>query len=136
MPTPHYGQPRYRVIAGELRARIDACLIESGSLLPTEGALMAEFKASRGTIRHALALLRDEGLIETEHGRGTIVRPPQNLNRSAASEMIRQSQKTPATPTVAKLLEIKPGDLVEEEEIVVRQSGKVQKVIQSYRPAE
>ncbi|WP_410811141.1 GntR family transcriptional regulator [Micromonospora sp. 067-2] len=54
VPTPHYGQPRYRVIADQLRERIESGSIPPGALLPTESALTTEFRASRGTVRQAV----------------------------------------------------------------------------------
>ncbi|RKT52202.1 GntR family transcriptional regulator [Saccharothrix australiensis] len=42
-------------------------------VLPDERFLAAEFSASRNTIREALALLREEGLIERVPGVGTVV---------------------------------------------------------------
>ena len=34
---------------------------------------MQRYEVSDGTVKHALALLREEGLIDTEQGRGTYV---------------------------------------------------------------
>jgi GntR family transcriptional regulator len=43
--------------------------------LPSESALVAEFDLSRPTVRKALGLLKDEGLIRQVQGRGTFVTP-------------------------------------------------------------
>ncbi len=75
--------PRFRQIADELRKRIEDGEIERGSLLPPEPALMAEFEAARGTVRDAIAVLRQDGLVHTEHGRGTVVRPELPITRQA-----------------------------------------------------
>lgn len=62
---------RYQEIAAELRARVrDAA---PGSLLPSESELSAEFSASRVTVRRALELVRDEGLIAARQGFGWFV---------------------------------------------------------------
>ncbi|MER5457772.1 GntR family transcriptional regulator [Micromonospora sp. NPDC002389] len=132
MPTPQYGRPRYLVIASKLRARVISGLIAPGSLLPSEGALMVEFKASRGTIRHALALLRDEGLVRTERGRGTVA-AAQARTDGAGQEVDLSSHIIPASTEVSRLLGVPRGELVEEEQIVVRRSGKVTEIINSYR---
>jgi GntR family transcriptional regulator len=55
-------------------------MIKSGQLkprdpLPSETQLQQEYGVSRGTIRRALAVLRDEDLIVTIAGRGTLVKP-------------------------------------------------------------
>ncbi len=69
---------RYQEIAESLRARVaDAA---PGSLLPSESELSSEFGASRVTIRRALEVVRDEGLIAARQGFGWFV----------ATEPIRQ----------------------------------------------
>ncbi|MFV2095786.1 GntR family transcriptional regulator [Micromonospora sp. LOL_014] len=75
MPTPHYGTPRYRRVADQLRDRITSGAIPPGALLPPETALAKEFNVARGTIRAAINALRQDGLVTTEHGRGTHTRP-------------------------------------------------------------
>src|SRR5689334_11503443 len=69
------GEPLYRMIAGELRRKI-----ESGELpkeprgpLPTESELQREFGASRNTIREAIKWLITLDLVETRPGQGTFV---------------------------------------------------------------
>jgi GntR family transcriptional regulator len=62
---------RYREIADTLRQRVrDA---PAGSLLPSEAELSSEFGASRVTIRRALDLLRDDGLVAARQGFGWFV---------------------------------------------------------------
>jgi len=63
------------MVADELRRRILSGAIPPGALLPSETTLIAEFSASRGTIREAIGLLRAEGMVVTEHGRGSYARP-------------------------------------------------------------
>jgi GntR family transcriptional regulator len=55
-----------------LREQILADRYEGG-MLPGEPALMLEYGASRGQIREALQLLRDEGFIQRRQGTGTFV---------------------------------------------------------------
>jgi GntR family transcriptional regulator len=62
---------RYQEIASELRAR--AATSPAGSLLPSEAELSAEFGASRVTVRRALELVREEGLIAARQGFGWFV---------------------------------------------------------------
>ena len=59
---------RYQEIAAELRAVATAG--PAGSLLPSESELSAQFGASRVTVRRALELVRDEGLIAARQGFG------------------------------------------------------------------
>jgi len=62
---------RYQEIAAEMRSRVVAA--PPGSLLPSESELSNEFGASRVTIRRALDLLREDGLIAARQGFGWFV---------------------------------------------------------------
>ncbi|MFZ9818942.1 MAG: GntR family transcriptional regulator [Ilumatobacteraceae bacterium] len=64
---------RYHDIAQTLRARIVEGDLASGRLLPSESELSKEFTVSRVTIRRALEVLRDEGLIAARQGFGWFV---------------------------------------------------------------
>jgi GntR family transcriptional regulator len=61
---------RYLEIADSLRGRIADGLVGA---LPSEAELGAEFGASRVTVRHALELLRDEGILASRRGSGWFV---------------------------------------------------------------
>ena len=67
--------PRYRRIAAELIAAIEAGDYPPGSQLPGESQLAERFQASRNTVRSALSELDGRGLVEVVHGKGRIVRP-------------------------------------------------------------
>ncbi len=58
-----------------LRDRIHTGIYPVGELLPPERLLVGEFNLSRHTVRAAMKTLVDEGLIERQAGRGTIVSP-------------------------------------------------------------
>ena len=64
---------RYHRIAEELRARILSGAYAAGRLLPSESELSAEFEVSRVTVRKALELLRDDGLVDSRQGFGWFV---------------------------------------------------------------
>ena len=64
---------RYHQIADELRARVTSGEYAAGRLLPSESELSAEFGASRVTVRKALELLRDDGLVDARQGFGWFV---------------------------------------------------------------
>lgn len=76
---------RYQEIADDLRARFADAPV--GSLLPSESEMSAEFAASRVTIRRALELIREEGLIAARQGFGWYV----------AGEPVRQSLQSLGT---------------------------------------
>lgn len=62
---------RYQEIADELRRRARAA--SPGSVLPSEAELSQEFGASRVTVRRALELVRDDGLVAARQGFGWFV---------------------------------------------------------------
>lgn len=64
---------QYERLAGTLRDRIAAGIYARGDKLPSEMELMDESGLSRSTVRHALKVLVDEGLVRTERGRGAFV---------------------------------------------------------------
>ena len=65
--------PRYRRIAAELIAAIEAGEYPPGSQLPGEAQLAERFQASRNTIRSALGELDGRGFVEVVHGKGRVV---------------------------------------------------------------
>jgi GntR family transcriptional regulator len=75
---PTSDRAAYRQLADRLRVAIESGEIGPGEQLPSERVLMDESRTARGTVRQAIALLKAEGLIEIEHGRGAFVRqrPP------------------------------------------------------------
>jgi DNA-binding GntR family transcriptional regulator len=60
----------YLRIADTLRQRITAGELAPGSMLPSESALARDFGVARGTVRQALAMLEEGGLVTTQPGRG------------------------------------------------------------------
>ena len=67
-PTPVYLQ-----LAAILRARIEAGDYPPGRALPSETTLMQEHGLARETVRKAVRVLRDEGLVQIVQGRGAYV---------------------------------------------------------------
>lgn len=76
---------RYQEIADDLRER--ARREPAGSVLPSEAEMSTEYDASRVTVRRALELVRDEGLIAARQGFGWFV----------ATEPVRQSLESLVT---------------------------------------
>ncbi|WP_165878012.1 GntR family transcriptional regulator [Micromonospora sp. MW-13] len=134
MPTPHYGQPRYRVIAEQLRERIESGVMPPGALLPAESALTAEFQAARGTVRQAIAALREAGLVATEHGRGTYAIPRQHeRGPDEGSETETQQRQVTADVELAALFAVEVGTALMEQQSLTRTSGAVRTVVRTYR---
>ena len=65
--------PLYRQISETLLAGIREGKFPVGTFLPGELELIDRFEASRHTIREALRVLEDMGLVKRQRGRGTLV---------------------------------------------------------------
>lgn len=155
-------QPKYQEIADRLREQIGAGALEPGQRLPSEPDLAAEYDASRNTVRLAIALLINQGLVVSRQGLGTFVvesarpfsallaripAPPDERHAwqglpvvsPAAGEpaMSRLIVETaPASPSVAEKLALAAGDPV-----VIRRSehfiGDLPwQLINSYYPSD
>ncbi len=66
-------QTRYQNIADELRRRLESGDLGSSRLLPSEADLSEQYAASRVTVRRALEVLREEGLVDSRQGFGWFV---------------------------------------------------------------
>lgn len=74
--TTDGAEPLYLQVARSLKEEIVAGVHPVGSRMPTEGRLCERFSVSRYTVREALRLLREDGLVASRRGAGTIVVPP------------------------------------------------------------
>jgi len=68
--------PTYMRVADDLRSKLGTPGFEFGSYLPGEHEIAAQYNLSRGTIRRALGILENEGLLSRQPGRGTLILPP------------------------------------------------------------
>lgn len=122
-----YGTPKYLTIARDLRNKIQQGVYVAGQYLPPEKDLVTIYKASRPTVRAAIAKLREMGMLEVIHGTGTRVTSPQIYqqltNQLSFTDVIKAQGLTPktqvtrseyiqASETVANKLGICTGDRV------------------------
>jgi DNA-binding GntR family transcriptional regulator len=68
-----HDRPIWPQVAAALERDISSGALAQGARLPTEDELAAQYGVARNTIRRAVEDLRDRGLLETFHGRGTYV---------------------------------------------------------------
>lgn len=73
-PADQPGLSRYAVLAAAMRTRIVRGDWPPGCAIPAEQTLAAEHGVALGTMRRALDLLAEQGLVDRVHGRGTFVR--------------------------------------------------------------
>ncbi|WP_204078269.1 GntR family transcriptional regulator [Planotetraspora phitsanulokensis] len=67
--------PLYKKISGDLRESIEKGELKPGQALPKELEICEQYDASRLTVRNALKILREEGLIYTVAAVGSFVGP-------------------------------------------------------------
>ena len=80
---------QYERLAGMLRDRIASGAYARGDKLPSEMELMDESGLSRSTVRHALKVLVDEGLVRTERTAGRYVTEDRALIEQLRAEAAR-----------------------------------------------
>jgi GntR family transcriptional regulator len=86
---------RYQQIAAELRRAVDRGEYPVGSALPSEGDLVTRYGVARGTVRQAIALLEQEGVVATRQGaRRTVLGsvPTQSFSEMQSFSMWAVSQ--------------------------------------------
>jgi DNA-binding GntR family transcriptional regulator len=107
MITPDREGAAYRQLAAVLRDRIRNGELPPGRRMPSEKDLHDEFGLARETVRRAMAVLRQEGLIEIRQGHGTFVvdTPPRvelgagdSVTSSAALTVTRASGEVETFP--------------------------------------
>jgi GntR family transcriptional regulator len=123
----HSSTPLYQQISDILVEQIQSDLLKPGDALPSEQLLMKSFEVSRFVIRQTLNNLARQGLIYTEHGRGSFVshhRIDKPLEVLTSYQESMQKYDIPVQlkinyknivippPEVAKQLELSPYDQV------------------------
>jgi GntR family transcriptional regulator len=83
----------YQDIVDELRASILDGRLDAGERLPSENELAERYGTSRPTVRRAIALLKAEGLVNTEQGRGAFVRPKPHVRLLLSGENFRRHRR-------------------------------------------
>ncbi|XTZ16424.1 GntR family transcriptional regulator [Micromonospora echinospora] len=67
--------PPYRQLAGILAARVGRGDWQPNRAIPSEAHLVQEYGVARATVRRAIAVLVDEGVLFVVPQRGTYVKP-------------------------------------------------------------
>ncbi|MEB3337731.1 MAG: phosphonate metabolism transcriptional regulator PhnF [Leptolyngbyaceae bacterium] len=119
--------PTYLQIAHQLRQNLQSGTYQAGEQIPTEAQLAQRFNVNRHTLRRAIGLLKEEGLLRVDQGRGTFVANP--LIRYPIGQRVRYNETLkahghtasfkliravaiPAEAAIAKELEISLGSEV------------------------
>jgi GntR family transcriptional regulator len=120
-------RPVYKQVADDIRDQIRLGVLRPGAQLPGEPRIAEEYGVGANTVRSALALLRSERLIVTEHGVGSRVR--------------EQEERTDVTIPPGARVTIRPADaderrrfgLSENDSVVVIETADSAEVLPAYR---
>ena len=117
--------PRYYQLKEILEKRIQSGEFQPGDQFPTDEQLCQEYSLSRGTVRRAVEMLIDAGLLRREQGRGTFLNSPQlspvffrlanfdeemKMRGWQPSTKLLKLRELPASTEIAKHLHIPVGE--------------------------
>jgi GntR family transcriptional regulator len=100
---PASDRPVFRQISDHLRDLISSGRLEPGELLPSESQLVEHYGVTRTTARQALAVLKAEGLVVAEHGKGSYVRPRPKVRRLGSDRFARRHREAGKAAFVAEV---------------------------------
>ena len=119
-------EPAYVQLVNILHGQIASGLFRPGERLPSESQLCRRYHLSPMTVRRAVNILVQQGLVSTTQGRGTFVKPVKLstvmfgldelrslFDRNAQNKVkLLEVSIVKADPDVASRLELSPGDRV------------------------
>ncbi|HDD0124382.1 GntR family transcriptional regulator [Staphylococcus aureus] len=82
-------QPKFLTIYNTLYKEIQIGKYPSGHALPTEKELCARFDVSRMTLRQAIKLLAEDGIVESTRGKGHFVIPQTNAQHASSMDQFK-----------------------------------------------
>lgn len=83
----------FQQIADQLRVAVESGEFAPGSAVPSEVQLIEHYGVARMTVRQAVQVLKGEGLLVAEHGRGVFVRERPPVRRLAAGRFARANRE-------------------------------------------
>jgi GntR family transcriptional regulator len=104
-------------VSDDLRERI-ASSMAPGDQIPTEHELAAQYAVSRATVREALKLLEQDGILDVRHGRGRFVSAASGLlvNRPVTTfESLTEMLKALGYEPQSRVVSAEIGEATEEE---------------------
>jgi DNA-binding GntR family transcriptional regulator len=147
--------PKYHRAADDLRQQIKQGVWPPGERIPAETALAQRFRVSVPTIRQALAVLRAEGLIESQQGIGTFVKENRRLQRRSRDRYRRARSdrqlltahlrheivfagRAPAPAYIAQAMGLEPETdvIVRQRRLYDRDSDRPEELGASYLPVD
>lgn len=94
-------EPAYLQLVNIIRAQIAEGIYRAGDQLPPESAICKQFNVSHMTARRAIDMLAQQGIVNTEKGRGTFVK---HLSLETATFHLQEMQNLLGDPTASEVL--------------------------------
>lgn len=105
------GRPGYLQIADDLRAQIRSGSLAPGAALPSTAQLGQRYDVSASVVKAAISVLRTEGLIVGQQGKGVFVREDA-ATRAEAAEPSEQAGQAGSSEVMEQLAQMR-GALVD-----------------------
>ena len=99
-----------RTIAEAIRSQIESGELPPGAQLPSERDLASAYGTARNTAREAVRLLADAGLVITDQGKGSFVRPNTPLIRLGNDRYSPRHRDTGLSPFLQNQVGAAPGE--------------------------
>ncbi len=96
-------QPESQRVAADIRARIQSGALPPGALLPSEREFIERYGVGKATVAKVISLLRAEGLVESQRGRGTFVRRAVPVIRHGHNRYSRRYREAGIAPFRAEV---------------------------------
>lgn len=112
----HHRRSLRHQLADELRSQVLSGELGTGAQLPSEPELARRMHVSRSSLRSAITLLEQEGLLRRVHGSGTYVNDRPLLrddisHNLSVTAMIAATGKTPGARYTAASLDVAPAEV-------------------------
>ncbi|GIG62549.1 transcriptional regulator [Longispora fulva] len=95
---------QYELIASDLLEKIRSGSYRPGQALPPQNELSLSYGVSLMTLRRALLILSDQGLIVQQQGKGTFVAPPQSAYRLSALRSLTDDLREQGQQVITQVL--------------------------------
>ena len=100
---PGSDRPVFRQVSDHLRDAISSGRLSEGDQLPSESQLVEHYGVTRMTARQALGVLKSEGLVVAEHGRGVFVRARPKVRRLGSDRFARRHREQGKAAFIAEV---------------------------------
>lgn len=76
-------QAKYVNLMEDIRRKVESRAWNKGDKIPSENELSREYGVSRQTVRKAISVLTNEGILYAEHGKGTFIAQKEFVNKNS-----------------------------------------------------